>query len=114
MRICLGDLRSIFRFWVCGLARKPRQLAKDGVYHTSSKRLSRLLSQFHALADGRVGRNAIQIQKLERAQTQSGLDYGCKPGIWPSQQGSNARVELHLPTQRAEHEGRRQRAILSR
>ena len=84
--------------------RSARELAEDGVDHAGGEAMAGLNGQLNALADGGVGGNAVEQEKLKGAETESYKDFGIEFGIGTLEERSKLVVEANLPAEDAEDE----------
>jgi hypothetical protein len=79
------------------------QFAEDDVDHAGSKAVTGLLGEFHAIVDGRVRRDAIEVKDLECAEPESDENFRFKAGVGMLEQGLDLVVEANLPAEGAEN-----------
>ena len=70
-----------------------------------------LLCEFHAFVDGSPGRNAIKVEQLKRAHSQSDEHFSIDARSRSFQEGLDLLIELNLPAKHAQHERSGQIAV---
>ena len=85
-------------------ARDRAQLSKHGVYHAGGEAVPGLFRQFHALIDGCMGGNAIEKEKLKRAETERDPNLTIELSSRPLEKVLQYLVEPNLPAQNAQHQ----------